>query len=158
MVDSSDAAVTSLHMPRALVLGIACALMAAALTLLVLPLPGLAMLYPATCAVGLSFGAINAIAPATLSDIFGLPNLAKIYSAAFLGMAAGSEVFAAATTTALFNAARARHRMPEGDPSCPYADCFSDTLAIAAVACAFAALVCVALAWRTAPLYRKRVP
>ena len=80
-------------------------------------------------------------------------SLCSQYPAIGLSLAAGSYTMATYLTSTVYERAKARHAIPDGE-RCTYADCFTLTYCASAGACLVGAALSLELTRRTRPLYR----
>ena len=147
----SDAALHHLRTPRPLAFSVVTALMAVAMLLL---LGGTWSLYPAAVLAGVSYGGMNALLPATVSEVFGLPHVPVMYPTISLSFALGSYLFCTLLFSSVFDGAMRRHGLTSGG-DCVWIDCFSGSVLVAAASCAVGAALSVLLARITQPRYRE---
>ena len=139
--------------PRPLILLSAMFLMV--ITHLMLSFGFAVLLYPASVLGGVSYGALNALFPTILSEVFGLRHMGAIYTTLSISLALGSFVLATALVGTIYdvhNDAPTAHGK-QGD--CTKLSCFHNTYLVCAGLCAISCLGIWQLARRTARRYEQ---
>ena len=149
---ASDIALYRFGVPRPVAMSLSHALFALAM-LALLTSGGVVPLYVACILGGMAYGAINVLAPACISEIFGIAMLPVLYPL-LLGPAfsVGSLVFATLIYGTTFDAALERHGLTASE-ACRYPDCYAPSIVIACCASVLAALIWLIITRATRPQY-----
>jgi MFS family permease len=139
--------------PRPLVLLGATLLMC--LTHLLLSLGSPALLYPASVLGGVGYGALNALFPTILSEVFGLGHMGAVYTTLSITLALGSYVLATVLVGAVYDAHNDAPTVGGKQGDCTALACFHSTYLVCAGLCLASSLGVWQLARCTARKYEQ---
>ncbi|XP_010525333.1 PREDICTED: protein NUCLEAR FUSION DEFECTIVE 4-like [Tarenaya hassleriana] len=149
----SELIMRKLVLPRPLAMSVVQAIMAFGLAYYAIDCPG--KIYVVTILTGMGYGAHWAIAPASVSDLFGLKSFGSLYNFQIVALPIGSFVFSGLMASNIYDYfARKQAGPSETEPLvCVGSVCYSVTCGIMSVVCLVAVVLSLTVVFRTRRFY-----
>lgn len=143
-----------LSLPRTLAMSAVQAIMSLGLIYYAIDWPG--KIYVVTIVIGMGYGAHWAIAPASVSDIFGLKSFGSLYNFQITALPIGSFVFSGVIASNIYDyyaRKQAGHSTETESLVCTGSVCYSVTCGLMSMLCLMAMVFSLSVVYRTRKFY-----
>jgi len=150
----SELIIRKLSLPRTLAMSVVQAIMSLGLIYYAIDWPG--KIYVVTIVIGMGYGAHWAIAPASVSDIFGLKSFGSLYNFQITALPIGSFVFSGVIASNIYDYYARKQAGPTTETEslvCTGSVCYSVTCSLMSMLCLMAMVLSLSVVYRTRKFY-----